>query len=55
MTLIVDKPSPPPATRRDQGNKYISSECESAVDFQSIFLTADGQAILPVRYSFVGQ
>ena len=55
MTLIVDKPSPPPATRRDQSNKYISSECESAVDFQSIFLTADGQAIPPVRYSFAGQ
>ena len=55
MTLIVDKPSPPPATRHDQSNKYISSECESAVDFQSIFLTADGQAILPVRYSFAGQ
>ena len=55
MTSIVDKSSQPPATRRDQSNKYISSECESAVDFQSIFLTADGQAILPVRYSFVGQ
>ena len=55
MTLIVDKPSPPPATRHDQSNKYISSEYESAVDFQSIFLTADGQAILHVRFSFVGQ
>ena len=55
MTSIVDKSSPPLATRRDQGNKYISLECESAVDFQSIFLTTDGQASLPVRYSFVGQ
>ena len=33
MTSIVDKSSPPPATRHDQSNKYISSECESAVDF----------------------
>ena len=53
MTSIVDKSSPPPATRRDQSNKYISLECESAVDFQSIFLATDGQAILPVHYSFV--
>ena len=55
MTSIVDKSSPPPATRRDQSNKYISSEYESAVDFQSVFLATDGQAILPARYSFVGQ
>ena len=53
MTSIVDKSSQPPATRRDQSNKYISSEYESAVGFQSVFLATDAPAILPVRYSFV--
>lgn len=33
ITLTVDKSSLPLATRRDQSNKYISLEYESAVDF----------------------